>query len=143
MRKVIMSIVTMLFLVCCSKNDCNDKTSSVEGTWQLIEMSGSIPNSVSTGTAMDWQEQYLLLSDGAFTKTRTRNGKVTTASGSYEVTSSSSNEKIILFNYQLESDLIGSCGSNVQEAVVFDSNDTFFSAWQSCDGPGLKYKKVD
>jgi arylsulfatase A-like enzyme len=38
------------------------------GKWTLVSMSGSIPNSETTGAAMEWQEFYLFNTNGTFTK---------------------------------------------------------------------------
>jgi hypothetical protein len=38
-----------------------------------LAVSGSIPNSETTGTAMEWQEFYLFNTNGTFTKSREEN----------------------------------------------------------------------
>jgi hypothetical protein len=43
--------------------------------------------------------------------------------------------------YSIDSDIIGSCSSELKEELNFQSENVLLSTWQQCDGPGLKYEK--
>jgi hypothetical protein len=94
------------------------------------------------GTAMTWQEYYLLNLDGTFIKSREQNGVLTEVSGKYSF-ESSSNEKYLILTYSTTNSIIGSCTSDLTEALVFKSNNTLFSSWAACDGPALTYEKAE
>jgi len=73
-------IVAFLFIFCsCTKDTVETVTDDYHGKWTLVKMSGSMFNSETVGTAMDWQEFYLFNNDGTFTKSRARNEVKTTA----------------------------------------------------------------
>jgi hypothetical protein len=55
----------------------------------------------------------------------------------------SSNRTVLLFTYSINSDIIGSCSSELKEELNFLSENVLLSTWQQCDGPGLKYEKED
>jgi hypothetical protein len=91
---------------------------------------------------MEWQEFYVLDSNGTFKKSRERNGVITEISGSYSL-SQTANGTSLLLSYKSDSEIIGSCSSALKEELYFESESLLFSTWQQCDGPGLKYEKVD
>jgi len=149
MKKQILFLMIIGILFSCNKNDDgnNDDIDNLEteviGNWKLIQMTGNIPNSETTGTEMEWQETYQLNTDGTFQKSRNRNGIITEVSGTYNLVDSS-NERFIEFIFNDENEIIGSCYSNfLKEEMFFQSNNTFSSTWSACDGPGLKYEKED
>jgi hypothetical protein len=41
-----------------------------------------------------------------------------------------------------ESQVIGSCQSDLKENLFFSSNDVLLSTWNQCDGPNLDYEKI-
>ena len=41
-----------------------------------------------------------------------------------------------------ESQVIGSCQSDLKENLFFCSNDVLLSTWNQCDGPNLDYEKI-
>ena len=55
-------IIGVLFS--CNKNDDNYTENKFVGNWKLIQMTGSMPNSETPGTEMEWQETYRLQTDG-------------------------------------------------------------------------------
>ena len=116
--------------------------SEIVGTWKLIQMTGNIPNSETTGAEMEWQETYQLHTNGTFQKSRVQNGAVTEASGTYNLTHNF-NEQVLELDFNGESEIIGSCVSNTKETMIFQSETIFFSSWNACDGPGLKYEKIE
>ncbi len=145
MKTLIMKKIVFIFMVvilfACSKEDTSNVNEELIGTWKLIEMSGNMTNSTTTGSDMDWQETYLLNSNGTFQKSREENGDITEASGTYSL-NNSSNETILELIFNDESDIIGSCDSELKEDIVFQSENTLSSTWKYCDGPGLTYKRV-
>jgi hypothetical protein len=127
-------------LLSCNKNDDSNLETELFGNWKLIQMTGNFPNSETTGSEMSWQEVYSLNRDGTFLKSRNRNGVISEVSGTY-ILSNSSNERLLLFTFNSESEIIGSCYSDLKETMSFQSENTFYSTWNACDGPGLKYEK--
>jgi hypothetical protein len=91
---------------------------------------------------MEWQEFYLLNPNGSFIKSRNRKGIITEISGTYKVVNSPT-ENLLTLTYSSESQIIGSCTSNVKEELHFNSENILVSSWQTCDGPGLKYEKAN
>ncbi|MGG6231121.1 hypothetical protein [Tenacibaculum sp. SDUM215027] len=143
MKKQILFLMIVGILFSCNKNNNGDNLETqVVGNWKLIQMTGSIPNSETTGTEMEWQETYQLNPNGTFLKSRNRDEVITKASGTYKIVDSSDG-KFLEFNFNDESEIIGSCYSNLKEEMFFRSKNTFSSIWNACDGPGLKYKKED
>jgi hypothetical protein len=140
MRKIIILFLFLATLLSCSNNDVST-SKDYQGKWQLTQMTGRTANSETTGSNMEWQESYLLNADGTFKKSREKNGVVTQIYGTYSLVNSS-NGNIVQFTYSIESEIIGSCSSQLKEEMHFQSESIFFSNWQQCDGPGLKYEKV-
>ncbi|OUS00993.1 hypothetical protein A9Q86_09620 [Flavobacteriales bacterium 33_180_T64] len=141
MKKLNILLVVLITLLSCSSNN-ESPLINYEGKWVLTQMRESIPNSETTGSEMEWQEFYILNADGTFKKSRERNGIITELFGTYTLLSSS-NENLLELTYNSESDIIGSCYSNLNEGMYFQSENILFSNWEQCDGPGLKYKKVN
>lgn len=84
----------------------------------------------------------LFKTDGTFQKSRDRNGVITEISGTFNLINSS-NERLLELIYNNESEIIGSCYSDLKEEMVFQSENTLSSTWRYCDGPGLEYEKVN
>jgi hypothetical protein len=53
----------------------------------------------------------------------------------------SSKSTVLILTYSIDSDIIGSCSSELKEELNFQSENVLLSTWQQCDGPGLKYEK--
>jgi hypothetical protein len=124
----------------CSKDTVATHNTDYQGKWTLIKMSGSMVDSGTTGSAMEWQEFYLFNSNGTFTKSRERNGIKTTISGTYTTTNHIEGFYFEL-TYPNDSEIIGSCYGNQKEELYITENNTLSSTWKNCDGPGLEYKK--
>ena len=139
MKKITLLFLFLATLLSCSSNDISTSKDYQE-KWQLTQMTGRMANSETTGSNMEWQEFYLLNANGTFTKSREKNKVVTQISGTYRLVNSS-NGNILQFTYSSESEIIGSCSSLLKEEMYFQSENIFFSNWQQCDGPGLKYEK--
>lgn len=142
MKKIAFIFIVIGILYSCNSDDNSNSNAELIGNWKLIQMTGNIPNSTTTGSEMEWQETYLLKTDGSFKKSRDRNGVITDVSGTYKLIKSS-NEIFLELNFNNESEIIGSCYSNLKEEMFFQSENTLSSTWQNCDGPGLKYEKVN
>ncbi|OBX26110.1 hypothetical protein LX77_03889 [Gelidibacter algens] len=142
MKKLNILLVVLITFFSCSKDDQNSMK-NYQGKWKLTQMTGSIPNSETTGSEMEWQEFYLLNTDGTFKKSRERNGILTEISGTNKVVNSS-NENLLEFIYASENEIIGTCYSDIlKEEMYFQSKSILISNWEQCDGPGLKYEKVN
>ena len=128
-----------LFVISCSKDEKFDLNKYPQ-KWQLIKMNGQIPNSETTGKDMDWQEYYLLNSDGTFTKHREIGEKITEISGIF-IYKDLSDGKYIEFNYKVENEIIGSCSSKLSEVLRVKSESKLLGTWLACDGPELEYDR--
>jgi hypothetical protein len=139
-----MKNLTLIGLLICTLYACKKDNEQYPQKWQLISMSGQIPNSETVGTEMSWQEYYLLKANGTFIKSRKQDGVTTEASGTYSFkTSVSSNEKYLILTYGTFSSIIGSCTSDLTELMLVKSNTDMISSWMACDGPGLEYKREE
>ncbi len=141
MKKIVLFLIVGI-LYACNSDDASTPNEELAGSWKLVEMSTSLPNTTTTGAEMEWQENYILNSDGSFTKTRDANGAIAEVSGTYTLNDSLSNT-ILELNYSMQSDIVGSCFSNSREKMILQSISVFSSTWNYCDGPGLKYEKVN
>ena len=141
MKNLIILVAFFSLLSSCSKGDAVPIDSTgYYGKWTLVSMSGSIPNSETTGAAMEWQEFYLFNTNGTFTKSRERNSVKTSISGTYTTTTQSDGTSFEL-TYPNDSEIIGSCYGNPKEVLFLNANNSLSSTWSYCDGPVLKYKK--
>ena len=140
MKKLIVLITFLTIFNSCSKDNVATDNTGYYGKWTLIKMSGSMVDSETTGSAMEWQEFYLFNTNGTFTKSRERNGVKTTISGTYTTTN---NPDGIYFEltYPNDSEIIGSCYGNLKEELYVTENNILLNTWKNCDGPGLEYKK--
>lgn len=143
-----MRVKTLILVLIILVSSCNsgDENTNLEtnfvGEWRLVEMSGSFANSETTGTDMEWQETYNFNSDGTFQKTReTINGSFE-AFGTYSVINNP-NEQLLELNFNSDNAIIGNCSSDLKEYMVIASTNIFYASWNACDGPGLKYERLD
>ena len=139
MKNAIIGLL-LSFMFSCTNDREVETLREVLGNWELVEMSGSIPNSVTTGADMEWQETYQLNIDATFLKTREREGVITTASGKFTVVTYLGAESLELV-FDDESDIIGSCVGNRREYLRLDASGILIGSWEACDGPGLVYRK--
>jgi len=139
----------ILFTACETQDEVSPEVISEQletdsGTkkWQLVEMSGQLANEPpATGSAMAWQEYYLLYEENTFKKVREQNGQVKEASGTYEFVTLSDGEYLELI-YPSENNLIGNCTGEPKEYLSVASESKLIGTWWACDGPGLVYEKV-
>ncbi|MEO7978698.1 hypothetical protein [Flavobacterium sp.] len=146
MKKFGIVFILMLSLISCSKESNNEESKSTVvndyyGKWTLIKMSGSFINSETTGSKMEWQENYVFNTDGTFTKTRVRNNVTTTSIGTFVITTIDDTSGFALKHKESNS-IIGNCYGDLSEFLSVNEDSLLQSSWQMCDGPGLIYKKA-
>ena len=133
------ALIIVAILCSCSNDDDTVTQATLEGDWKLVQMSGSIPDSETKGSDMEWQESYRFFEDGNFLKTRETEGSVEELTGTY---SFNEDPRSLELTYGEESQIIGSCQSDLKENLFFSSNDVLSSTWNQCDGPSLDYEKI-
>ena len=138
MKNLLLFLIGLWTISSCSKDFDPDKFPQ---QWQLTSMSGQIPNSTTSGSDMEWQESYLLNPGGTFSKSRTRNGVLTEASGTFEF-KDQTDGKYLELSYKSTSDIIGSCTSGLKETLWVRSDIKMSGTWSYCDGPGLEYERI-
>jgi hypothetical protein len=139
MKKIIVLLLFVTTLFSCSSDD-ESPFKDYKGKWILTQMTGMTANSQTTGSDMEWQEFYILNANGTFKKSREKDGFVIEITGTYNWINSSKSTVLIL-TYSIDSEIIGSCSSELKEELNFQSENVLLSTWQQCDGPGLKYEK--
>ncbi len=151
MRRQILVVLMMTGLFSCAEYqdillDILNREETIADTegekWQLVSMSGRLPNSETTGDDMEWQEFYLLREDETFIKSREQDGITREAGGTYQWTQLSDGEYLIL-KYFEDNDLIGNCTGDSKEYLFRQSETQLTGTWLACDGPGLVYERVD
>ncbi|MFD1605196.1 hypothetical protein ACFSJW_01235 [Flavobacterium artemisiae] len=141
MKRIVTLFILVLTLVSCS-NDEAIATGDVDyfGNWKLTKMSSAFTPAISFSSGLEWEESYDFNENGTFTKTRLRDNKSITVSGTYSITIT---QKEIQFElvYEKDNDIIGSCSSDPKEILYINSSKKMYSTWQNCDGPELVYEK--
>lgn len=140
MKNLLFISVLIYTLFSCTKDDGFD-IEQYPQKWQLVKMTGQMPNSETTGADMEWQEFYLLNSDGSFTKSRERSDLLTEVSGAFTFKDSSEG-KFLMLSYESDNTIIGNCSSKPFESLWLKSENKMMGTWLICDGPGLEYKRV-
>ncbi len=137
-----LSLISLLlcFVISCSKDQKVDPNRYPQ-KWQLVKMTGQIPNAETTGDDMEWQEYYVLYSDRTFSKYRERDSVSTNASGTF-VFNTVSDATYLELHYGSGNDIIGSCTSDYTESLWLKSESELIGTWFYCDGPGLEYARV-
>ncbi len=146
MRKLFLALLTVCLIMSCSKegNEIEKQFDSEKypQKWTLIEMSGQIPNSEATGENMEWQEYYILKSDGTFIKHREWDGIDSDATGTFSFVNINE-DKFIELVHAIGSDIVGSCYGNQNESLWLKSDKKLTGTWSACDGPGLVYERIE
>lgn len=141
MKKLSVIFILVLSLVSCARDKTaksNTPDPNYYGNWKLIKMEGSMPNSATTGSAMEWQESYVFDTNGTFTKTR----DTITAKGNFVVITTATETSLAL-TYSSSSTIIGNCTGDLKESLTVNSDGLLESQWRACDGPGLVYQKTE
>lgn len=149
-----MKNLLLTFLILCLVSACSEATDPTPDQhelvttqfpqkWQLISMSGQIANEPpATGASMAWQEYYLLNTDGTFSKSRERKGKIQVFSGKFTI-EDLSDRKYLILSYDAANEIIGTCTPEPKEVLALAPNGKLYNSWSACDGPGLVYSKVN
>lgn len=141
MKNLLFISLLIYILFSCTKDNEFD-IEQYPQKWQLIKMTGGIPDSETTGTNMEWQEFYLLNSNATFIKSRERDGILTEESGHF-LFEDLSDGKYLVLSYETDNSLIGSCySSSLKETLILESHNRLISTWSACDGPGLEYEII-
>lgn len=142
MKKIGILLILIITLVSCSSDEAV-ATGDVDyfGNWELTKMSSAFTPAISFSNALEWKESYDFNENGTFTKTRLRDNKSITVSGTYVVTKTP-NEIQFELTYEKDNDIIGSCSAEPKEILFINSSKKLFSTWQNCDGPELEYEKT-
>jgi hypothetical protein len=143
MKKMAIVLILTLSLISCSTNDKSKATavSDYYGKWTLVKISGNQTNSETTGSKMEWQENYVFNTDGTFIKTRVRDNVTTTSTGTF-VIEKKDNTVGFALTHKESSAIIGNCMGDLSEFLSINEDNLLQSSWQMCDGPGLIYKKA-
>ncbi|WP_394774677.1 hypothetical protein [Flavobacterium sp.] len=142
MKKMAIVLILTLSLISCSNTD-KAKGSAVShyyGKWTLVKISGNKINAETTGSKMDWQENYVFNTDGTFVKTRVTDKITTTSSGTF-IIEKKGNTIGFALTHKESSTIIGNCMGDLSEFLSINEDNLLQSSWQMCDGPGLLYKK--
>ncbi|WP_281541458.1 hypothetical protein [Maribacter aestuarii] len=146
MKNGLFTLVLSIVFFSCSVEDYTEDDISLQYTtqkWELVRMTGSFPNSETTGAAMAWQEYYIFNPDGTFLKSRTVEGKGIEAKGTFQVMEYDNDEADYLeLEFENGKELIGSCIRGDTETLVYRSSRALSNTWNACDGPGLDYSLV-
>ena len=139
MKKLLFFICGVWIFTSCAKEFDLDKFPQ---KWQLTSMSGQTPNSTTSGSDMEWQESYLLNSDGTFRKSRIQNGVLTEASGTFVFKDLTDGKFLELF-FKNSSNIIGSCTTSALKETLWVRSEVKMSGtWSNCDGIGLEYERI-
>ncbi len=150
MKKLLFTLLSVFILFSCSKD--NESATQAESPfkadqypqkWQLVKMTGMVANvPPATGTDMEWQEYYLLQSDGTFIKSRDRKNRTITVNGTYKFVETSEGTYIV-FTHESESTLICNCSTTLTESLRVNSEKELIATCWACDGPGLFYERIE
>ncbi|QED37656.1 hypothetical protein FK178_07910 [Antarcticibacterium arcticum] len=149
MKNLILLFVLSTVLSSCSTDadEISLNKEDIYGKWNLVKMTGSFGNSLTTGEDMEWQESYNFNRDGTFIKSRSRDGELTEAAGTFVITENDSqfNDPLINFSIEIEfsnsNSIAASCYSGGMKEELYFRGDRMLSNYHACDGPGLEYKK--
>ena len=138
-------ILASFFIISCSESDntqqeefINQEVASLSAqgakVWQLVGMSGMMPNSYTSGNNMSFQESIVLKDDATFIKFREAKEEKKQAAGTYQW-----QDNRLTLSYNEDSELIGNCTGTLNETYHLDDNQ-LQGDWWACDGPGLFYE---
>lgn len=146
MKKLILLVLATCTLLSCSTDEPEvDKVFDADKypqKWKLVKITGSWSNSVSTGSNMDWQEHYILKSDGTFTKHREQDGASFDVSGTFSIVENSE-AKFIELVHEVNNEIIVNCYSDESESLRLKSGINLINTAHACDWPKLEYKRVE
>ncbi|NAY93336.1 hypothetical protein GTQ34_15605 [Muricauda sp. JGD-17] len=111
--------------------------------WELTGMSTGLSGDFLEGDDLPWRETILLEKDNRFVKTRLVDNQKNEAGGVFDF-SIVNDEMYLVLNYDVETDLIESCGTeNLVETLFMPSIISLIGGSAPCDGPGLFYERME
>lgn len=139
---LLLVIISTLSAVSCSNDKDQDSNSPTYlGKWKLTSMSRNKNPAANSIEVMEWQESYIFSSNGKFSKTRIKDNKTSSISGTYSVVETSEQTQFKLI-YSSQNDIIGNCnGDLIENLYVIYATGKLYSTWGTCDGPLLVYDK--
>lgn len=106
-------------------------------------MSTGLSGGFLEGQDLPWAETILLQNNGNFIKTRWVDGQKKEGNGLFDF-NKIGDEKYLVLNYNVETDLIESCGKeNMVETLFMPSINSLTGGSAPCDGPGLFYERLE
>ncbi|WP_193845583.1 hypothetical protein [Flavobacterium hungaricum] len=140
MKKVGLLFVLVFSLVSCSNDDVKMEgfPSLESGRWELAENISLVPyyNSISTP---QYKETYVF-DKGKFSKTRIKDNKTTTVSGTYTTVTTATQMNLEL-TYTAANDLIESC-TVLKESLYINKEGKLNNNLKDCDPTLLVYTKL-
>ncbi len=148
MNKLYLLLCAIFLLYACTEQDISQfedtELQFADQKWQLVRMSGSMVNSTTVGSDMEWQEYYIFSLDGSFQKYRETNGTITRARGTFVATEyENDTEDYLELTYTEGLSLVGNCSGDQKEVLIYRSSREISNTWMACDGPGLDYVLVE
>lgn len=141
MRKFGILLLLILSMVSCSSDNDDNKPAYI-GKWELSSMDRNKNPAANSAPIMEWQETYTFNSKGNFSKTRIKDGKTSTVSGTYTVTKNADRTELSL-HYSAQNEIIGTCSSDLTEHLyIVDTFEVLYNSWGTCDGPSMEYNKI-
>ena len=143
---ILLSLMSIVCLSCSNPDDFGLESTEFAYTdqkWELVSITGSYMGSTISGDEMDWQEFYLFSPQGTFARSRTGDGVVTEAKGTFEVVEFESDTSHYLeLTYEMGKALVGNCSADDKELLMYRSATEISNTWNICDGPTLDYVLV-
>lgn len=147
MKNSLLTLILSMMFFSCSVEDYREDDINLQYAaqkWELVRMTGSFVNSETTGDAMAWQEYYIFNPNGTFFKSRSRDGSIVEAKGTFQVMEYDNDDADYLeLVFESGQELIGSCNGGRKEVLVYGSPRAISNTWRACDGPGLDYILVE
>lgn len=144
MQKPLLTLLVIMLVFGCTNDDLVLKDRDLQFSsqkWKLVQMTGSVANSLTEGDDMEWQEYYIFNPDGTFIKSRERDGSLLEATGSFEMVEFDNDDADYLkLLFETGGELAGGCYGYGTETLQYISADKLQNTWMACDGPGLLYK---
>ena len=146
MKNLLFFSFLFCFLLSCSKDE-KLNINKFPQKWELVKTynSGFVGDEgliFKTGADMEWQEYYLLNSDGtSIIKHRKKDGKAYEASGKFvfKVRDGITHLEI---TYDTHSWIILGCYGDLAEDLFINSENYLQSSVSSCDGGGFMYELI-
>ncbi|QJX48770.1 hypothetical protein HMJ29_18345 [Hymenobacter taeanensis] len=134
----LVSVLSATLFSCQKEGVAQAELNDYPQTWRLVKMTGQFPASVTTGSALPWQETLAFRADSTFTKTRKQGDQKAETTGTFSLRRNADRQSVIL-TYPSKQELVNNCVASPKETLIFNA-DTLVSSALACDGPRLEYK---